>query len=505
MEKDTVWDLIGDRQASLCVQAILEAVKDQKGKLEKVVECIIPDKAEDIHQAINHYIACHTFEAAIKLASQKKLAQVFKLAFQAKLMEFANQKYSTFIVQTFISSVQSTNLFQEILCEFDFQKLAQLFDNGKGGVLLCLVEKARQLNCESILSTIVDMVNFWGQDQGQGTFKAVAPLLMTRNTRVSLDQVVEGSEDKTLSYLGCALLASIFKFNQNDIQSVIRPFVQSLSELAKEKVVRVAKDKFGSRVIEAFFEGKNVDGNQKRKVSKKLKGSFVELALSAPGSFVVEAVFGWGEIKLKREIANELIKCVNDLDQDRCGIRVSQKLDLKGFYEDKKAWEGRIKFQESMKFEIDLEFGQKQTGCQEQRNEEYLQKTDKKYEEQEELPKKSRKSKVQKKINEQEAQEEKISQKEEKNKEKMKDGNIQPIKQKRKRKKSFVQDEENQESLQGNGKSEKQKSSISKEIYNQLSSGSQIRSTGQKVKKKKLGDDKVAFEEGLNLVQSVLF
>ena len=74
------------------------------------------------------------------------------------------------------------------------------------------------------------------------------------------------------------------------MQEASQQYASSLEELPPETLVLLGVSGGGSRALQAFLEGLSTP-KAKRRLIKKLGGSFVTLALTPGGSFLTEACY----------------------------------------------------------------------------------------------------------------------------------------------------------------------------------------------------------------------
>jgi len=142
-------------------------------------------------------------------------------------------------------------------------------------------------------------------------------------------------ENPMLDRFGCQLLAIMFKFEAQQIQVLLESFL-----LMDNKVFTdMCCHKFGSQVAETLVMSKPAVGNKlKYKIIKKLKGNYARLAKDLFGSRVIEKCMFVSEAKRKKDIAAELVADEKNMRNCKHGIIVWNKCYLSKFKQDAEQW-----------------------------------------------------------------------------------------------------------------------------------------------------------------------
>lgn len=118
------------------------------------------------------------------------------------------------------------------------------------------------------------------------------------------------------------------------------PFTTVLNgflSLPSEFLLRLAMDPAGSRVFEAYLRAP-ISLSLRQALLRKFQMKWVELAMSAPGSFVVERLFALAPPQLKVGIASDLCRVEKRVQGSRSGSALWRKLRLDHFKQHQPSW-----------------------------------------------------------------------------------------------------------------------------------------------------------------------
>jgi len=134
--------------------------------------------------------------------------------------------------------------------------------------------------------------------------------------------------------LGALIAQGLFYFSPN----LCKPLIDSFLAISIDDLLAWCLDPMGSRAIEAFLKGKNVDLASKSKFIKRLKDHWIQLATSAFGSHIVDVCWELSAIELKESIVQELAEKDRELQNNFHGKFVYRNCKVESYKAKKQEW-----------------------------------------------------------------------------------------------------------------------------------------------------------------------
>ncbi|XP_078164345.1 pumilio 23 isoform X3 [Carex rostrata] len=308
------------------------------------------ERKNDIMGLLEDTASSHLLEVIIEVAPEKLYDELLTEIFLGSLFDISSHYCGNYVAQTLISSARNSNQQIAQICEELGQKLKELIEIGKSGVVASLLAACQRLEtyrrecCQALAEAVS------GNAESNGNI--IEHILYLDGYIFQRSRWKWPSGEK-MNVLGCLMLQIIFKYPKQ----YIRLFIESLVSMEDEHVFHTAKDSGGARVIEAFLSS-DTSAKFKLKLISKLKGYFGDLAMNASSSFTVEKCFSASNISLKEAICGELLGIRSDLSKARHGFHILKKLDIDGFARQPEQWRMRQKSKESTYREFQAVFGE---------------------------------------------------------------------------------------------------------------------------------------------------
>lgn len=134
--------------------------------------------------------------------------------------------------------------------------------------------------------------------------------------------------------LGALVAQGLFGFSINLCKSLIDSFLS----LSTEEIFQWSLDPMGSRAVESFLKGTNVDIPSKGKLVKRLKGRFVDLSLSKFGSHIVDLCWSHSTIEMKEAMVQELAEKDRELQNNFHGKFIYRNCKVESYKSKKQEW-----------------------------------------------------------------------------------------------------------------------------------------------------------------------
>eukprot|EP00163_Fabomonas_tropica_P025121 TRINITY_DN432_c0_g2_i1.p1 TRINITY_DN432_c0_g2~~TRINITY_DN432_c0_g2_i1.p1 ORF type:complete len:747 (-),score=219.58 TRINITY_DN432_c0_g2_i1:1458-3698(-) len=275
---------------------------------------------------MTHKIGSLILEQVFSNASPTLFDQLFLHHFRGSAEFYVNHTVSNFVTQRIIHNLTHAAQVGLVMGEIGDQ-IGNLLNTGKGQVVLEMAKACRQHKnnekefCRLLLKGILS------QDSAM---KDCSQILITWG---SAAPQVEGAFPK-FSPVGCMLFAEIANFSAGSNTVFVESFVNRQSP---ERVVAAARDPNGSRAVDAILVG-TATPQIKQKFIKKCKGRLVDLACDKWGSRVIEKIYQTAALKRKEWIATELLASETRLLNSFYGKFAHRACKLDQFKRKKDQW-----------------------------------------------------------------------------------------------------------------------------------------------------------------------
>ncbi|KIY97090.1 puf protein [Monoraphidium neglectum] len=336
------------------LQGVLRAVAGDSAAAaaEAAPGCVLASVTEShMSKLLRDDVYSRVLEVVLAVAPPALWSEFHERFLKGRLMPLTSHHAANFVVQAALAGAQGK---QQVAVVFEELQgfLGPLLLKRRSGVIAALIAAcgragACQREAAAALAKALGGLPQW---QGREGTSFLAPALMTLDTGA----VLAGGDDggARLSTPGCALLAAILGFPKN----ASRDFAASVAALTPADAARCAADPAGSRVLEALITGP-AGTETKKQLLGKLAGSWGKVALKAPGSFLVERAFGWGDIEAKEAIISSVAAQAQQLQHCYWWPRLSRALGVEAYQRSADEWRKRAASQAATKRAYDQMFG----------------------------------------------------------------------------------------------------------------------------------------------------
>lgn len=262
---------------------------------------------------------------------------------RGKLLGYSKHNVANYVVQSVLANARTADQIKEMATELGGFK--SLLENGKYGVVRTVVQASA--NLKTMESEVMDWLLEAFGVSGKDDQKELANCLIRMK---SLETWKERSEEERynvddIHIQGSLLFQDIMKMSSNHHSVLIGSFLSQKSEYT----LRWCFSPQGSRAFESILTSEQVNMKVKKKVIKNLEGRFVALAKDKFGSHVIERCWAVADIHTKEQIANELLKKEYDLADHYIGKCILWTCRIEQFKRRRAEWIEREKGLEKRK------------------------------------------------------------------------------------------------------------------------------------------------------------
>ncbi|KAK6983573.1 nucleolar protein 9 [Biomphalaria glabrata] len=316
-----------------------------KSIIEKT--CIMPDSedvnANDVSKKLPHIvqneIGSFLIELLISLASETQFKEIYNLVFKDKLIYFAVHPVAGFVLRTLLSSVSDKSLMEEIMRTL-LQYTEDILAVNHMGIIIKMAEcccRTGHLQNE-FLKALMMAFHCYEPELRQIKIVPLLASLQTYDIFFSSDSGNTGSSEpsghllKSVNIHGSLFLQQLLQFKNTKL------VVSSLMGLSPAEVAALCADKYGSHLIDTFFQSKAVPDKQKNAFIKYLQGNYVNIACNRNGSRCLENIWKSCSLKQRETIADELCQKQERVESDNFGRFLYRNFALFKFSHRKQEW-----------------------------------------------------------------------------------------------------------------------------------------------------------------------
>ncbi|XP_075223370.1 nucleolar protein 9 isoform X2 [Lycorma delicatula] len=292
-----------------------------------------PDvKGFDVLKILSNQQAVHLLNAMIVTSTDKIYEKINHRCFSGRLKEMALNRTANYSVQKLIDKCMNTDSFEAIYIELS-DNFKEIVVSGCTGVLFSLCKTCRKLQVKES-SFIKDIMKIFKCDDSIDGEKSnfVLQLLMLEQFPHPLSCLNESSSF-AINLHGCLLVQEMLKFNKPG------KVVKSILNMNSLLLVKILCDQKGSHIADAFFSNEMKKEKHRVKFINKLKGSFIELAVSKYGSFTLTGLWKVADTEQKLCIIKELASKQSLLMNSQSGKFIARAVSLETYRHQPKEWE----------------------------------------------------------------------------------------------------------------------------------------------------------------------
>lgn len=335
-------DLAYDAHASPFLQALIEANANNGKSCEQLVACMMgTTRLGDgsfsaasiapaaIHDMMNDRTGSHVMEATFKAAHPELFNRLWDRALRGKLAGLASHPCANFALSAALRNAPDATVIKDAIVELQ-DSFSDLLGRNRSGVIASIFAAAARLKagqseaCRALSRGLTALPAADTNKRGL----AVALLTLDGTGQLGGGSVSQGAESAMglpkrkpgrLSSTGCAILELLLRFPLDASQK----FAKAVSTLSPEDAAVIGGDGGGSRVLEAFIRGP-ASTKQKKALLQQLRGSWAAVAVTLPGSHLVQTCHDFAGGKAREDLVAELAEGRKALYTTRRGPQVIQ-------------------------------------------------------------------------------------------------------------------------------------------------------------------------------------
>ncbi|KAH9499745.1 hypothetical protein Btru_077716 [Bulinus truncatus] len=296
--------------------------------------------SERLPHIVQNEIGSYLIELLITLASESQLKELYDLVFKDKLIYFAVHPIANFVLQKLISASSVQHLINDIMKTL-LKYLEDILAVNHLGIVTKLAESCQKSGFEQseFLNTL--MSAFHCSEPESRQIKVVPLLASLQTYEVFFGNDKDGgaaSDEPSKHYLkscnihGSLLLQQLLQFKNTKL------IVSSLLDLSPAELSVICCDKFGSHIIDVFFQSKVVPDKSKNAFIKHLQGTYINIACNRNGSRCLENIWKSCSLNQRQMIAEELCKNQERIESDQWGHFLYNNFALFKFTQRKQEW-----------------------------------------------------------------------------------------------------------------------------------------------------------------------
>lgn len=285
---------------------------------------------------LKDHASSHLIEKIITLSHKALLCDIYKNHLRGHLVELALHPVANFTIQRLTAAIAKYKMFPKLFDELVEGVEAILASNHMGVIvqmaescaesgerqdelMRCLLSAfhcgepgSRHTSCLPLFLSVLTYEVYYHSDTAEGGIDTQVPL-------------------KSICYNGSRLVQALSKFKERSL------LLSSLRTLSPADLLTLARDPFGSHVLQALITTSSDKG--RGKILKRLEGQFVQIACSRLGSRTLEAIWNSASVTHRQIIAQELASYENQLRSDQFARHVWAKFALSHFIQRRSHWQ----------------------------------------------------------------------------------------------------------------------------------------------------------------------
>lgn len=360
LPEEDILDLLFGR-ATQVAQYLLFILKVRYPELcqmvvKKLVEIVFDRRIEHREMITQSASSAYIVEIIMMVASETRLSKIWTKYLKGSLENLWRHDIANFIVQRLIDAIKDEHLFTDV-CDEIFPSLEEIFKCNRAGIGVCLAKA-----CQDFTSMQNEFINalfkaYHCYEPKEKQLDLVPSMLFiemkfppprqhfnggpnyrnnnsyhynnnsnnnSSNNNSSFGD--NGNASKLQIWLHGSLMLQ-YTMSFADTNKVCK----SLMSLSTDDLVKIAKDRSGSHVIDAFIHGTNVPLKYKSDLVERFLGRYHSLSLDKFGSRIVENIISLSDDDVKNAIMGELSRHESQLSSNRNGWFVAKKVGLQTF------------------------------------------------------------------------------------------------------------------------------------------------------------------------------
>ncbi|KAJ3052582.1 Nucleolar protein 9 [Rhizophlyctis rosea] len=276
---------------------------------------------------LKHPVGSHILEKIVTVAPPPLFHALYVTYFRGKLIELCQDRVANFVVQRLVEGTKNATQVRVLVGEVEDGVGGLLFGN-RSGVVIKLLEAAVKHNTahKELIKALCAAFKTISNEEKKH-FLGCALYLQP------YEQYISYRNPKPILQ-GALLLSHLLSFPPEHNKLVIDSFMQT----SADETFNYLFDPVSSRVVEAILMSNMVGDKLKRKMVRGYQGRFTEMSCDKYGSHMVDKCWAVADLKLKEEIAAELLEQESKLLQNFHGKFVHRNCKIDNFKRRRNEW-----------------------------------------------------------------------------------------------------------------------------------------------------------------------
>ncbi|XP_051719945.1 nucleolar protein 9 [Ctenopharyngodon idella] len=279
----------------------------------------------------------HLLQTVFKFSHKALLRDVYRNHLRSQLMPLALHPIAHFPIQSLIAASAPFRLFLKVFDEL-MEGFEAILAAGNLGVVVQMVESCAQWE-ERQSELLQRLLQAFHCSEPASLQVSCLPLFLSvlahevyYNTEAAEGAAVTQSSQQPLSvcYHGSRLVQALAGFKDRSV------LMNSLHELSSADLLTLGTDPMGSRALQALVTSASDKG--RGKILRKMQDMYVELACSACGSRLLEAVWSSATVSQRQSIAERLVPSESRLRSHQFARHTWAKFGLTSFLKRRGDW-----------------------------------------------------------------------------------------------------------------------------------------------------------------------
>jgi len=335
LEWSYINNYLNSEPVSLLVQEFIELV-DKYTKtqhLQKFIDNCLEADHQDVLRQIKDKQGSRVYEKMVSCCDETRLERLINVHFRQELKTLCLHPFANFVVQRLFERCPSEEIFTDLDDEIS-SSLDEIWNRKKFGVIVAIANASAKTNSQqtNVKKEIFDRL----QCSNNNSKKLLVPALFMIKSANQLETDSSGNAEIVYNKIqqGTMLVQAMLKMKKVD------EIADSLLSMRPETLIELVRNGASSRVIEVFFQCTNITSEQKCNLFSKIKSEIHKVAVDRFGSRVLELFWNSDFVttKLRSQIASVLIKKESIMCKDFIGKIIWSKFDLNLYNKDQHRW-----------------------------------------------------------------------------------------------------------------------------------------------------------------------
>lgn len=317
---------------------------EQLGKVQVKIEKTETLESDDnikLPRVFECQSSVRLLETLLTVAGPKLFTQLSGMLFAGRFAVLASNQLANFAVQKLVLNIKAKDDFHTAFCELSGH-IEDLLRIGRTGVVEALSKACLRLSTNQAQMIVVLQKALHAPISDKERAKIFFQCL------VKLKPYEETIEDKSafVHLHGSLIVQHILKYNKPIF------LVNCILGTSPDKLALIFNTPNGSHITDAYLQSNYIGESSREKLIRHLEGYYVDLAVTRPGSRVIENFFEASKDSQKERIVRELTDRVNFLLGTPFGRILHSKLRLETYKLSAAKWKAGLSIRENKAAEL---------------------------------------------------------------------------------------------------------------------------------------------------------